>query len=464
MNTVRICERCRAALAADAVQGLCPACLLTVGLQDASEAPTLPAGSTTSSGGSTAAPTHAPRPGETFGAYQIIRLLGCGGMGEVFEAEHAPSGRRVALKVMNRALASEADRKRFLREGRLAASVSHPNAVYIYGSEEIQGTPVIAMELVAGGTLKDRLKRSGPLPVAEAVEAALHIIDGLEAAHTAGVLHRDIKPANCFVAADGVVKVGDFGLSISTLARGESLLTASGSVIGTPAYASPEQLRGEERTVASDIYSVGATLYHLLTGRPPHETNDFVKLITEVLDKAPPAPDKLRPDIPAGLARIILRCLAKVRAARFPSYSALREALLPFSATAPAPAPLGLRFVAGVIDEFFAWVPSLVWLVVIGTDAFDAVILERTMKAVLIAASFYAWALLYYALGEGFWGASLGKGLCSLRVVGPNRSAPGVARAFCRVLVFSAPAIIGVLSALLIHTPADYAAREHGTG
>src|SRR5881396_1792264 len=102
MNTVRICERCRAALAADAVQGLCPACLLTVGLQDASEAPTLPAGSTTSSGGSTAAPTHAPRPGETFGAYQIIRLLGCGGMGEVFEAEHAPSGRRVALKVMNR--------------------------------------------------------------------------------------------------------------------------------------------------------------------------------------------------------------------------------------------------------------------------------------------------------------------------------------------------------------------------
>jgi uncharacterized RDD family membrane protein YckC/predicted Ser/Thr protein kinase len=412
----------------------------------------------------TAASTRVPRPGEQFGAYQIIRLLGCGGMGEVFEAEHGPSGRRVALKVMSRALASEADRKRFLREGRLAASVSHPNAVYIYGSEEIQGTPVIAMELVAGGTLKDRIKRSGPFPIAEAVEAALHIIDGLEAAHTAGVLHRDIKPANCFVATDGAVKVGDFGLSISTLARGESLLTASGSVIGTPAYASPEQLRGEELTVASDIYSVGATLFHLLTGRPPHETTDFVKLITEVLDKAPPAPDKLRPEIPAGLAKVLMRCLAKDRAARFPSYAALREALLPFSAIATVPASLGLRFVAGVTDEFFAWLPSLLWLMVIGRDAFDAVILDRTVKAALVATGFYAWALLYYSLPEGFWGASLGKALCSLRVAAPNGSAPGVARAFCRVLVFSAPSVLAVLSALLIHTPADYAAREQGTG
>jgi hypothetical protein len=405
-----------------------------------------------------------PRPGEQFGVYQIIRLLGCGGMGEVFEAEHGPSGRRVALKVMSRALASEADRKRFLREGRLAASVSHPNAVYIFGSEEIQGTPVIAMELVAGGTLKDRLRKSGPLPVAEAVEAALHIIDGLEAAHTAGVLHRDIKPANCFVAADGAVKVGDFGLSISTLARGESLLTASGSVIGTPAYASPEQLRGEELTIAADIYSVGATLYHLLTGRPPHETTDFVKLITEVLDKAPPAPNELRPDVPAGLAKVILRCLAKLRTARFPSYAALREALLPFSAAAPAAAPLGLRFVAGTVDEFCAWLPSLLWLVVIGRDTFDAVILERTVRSVLIAAGFYAWALFYYALAEGLWGAALGKALCGLRVVGASRGAPGVARAFCRALVFSSPAIFGVVAAVLIHTPASYAALEQSTG
>src|SRR5439155_11229942 len=118
-------------------------------------------------------------------------------------------------------------------------------------------------------------------------EAILQIINGLEAAEQAGVLHRDIKPANCFVAADGTVKVGDFGLSVSTLARGESLLTASGTVLGTPAYASPEQLRGEELDARSDIYSVGASLYHLLTGKTPYIATEFVKLITEVLEKDP---------------------------------------------------------------------------------------------------------------------------------------------------------------------------------
>src|SRR4029079_2084417 len=142
--------------------------------------------------------------GEIFGNYRIVRLLGKGGMGEVYEAEQLGTGRRLALKVMLHALASDQDRKRFLREGRLAASVNHPNVVYIHGSEEIAGAPAIAMELVHGGTLKDRLKREGPLPIPDAVEAALQVIDGLEAAHAAGVLHRDIKPANCFVAADGV--------------------------------------------------------------------------------------------------------------------------------------------------------------------------------------------------------------------------------------------------------------------
>src|SRR5262249_35714876 len=150
-----------------------------------------------------------PVPGEDFGGYRILRLLGQGGMGEVYEAEQLATGRRVALKVMNQALASEQDRKRFLREGRLPAGIRHPNVVYIYGSDEIGGSPVIAMELVASGTLKDRIK-SGPMPPTEAVDAALQIIAGLEAAQSTGVLHRDIKPANCFVSADGTLKIGDF--------------------------------------------------------------------------------------------------------------------------------------------------------------------------------------------------------------------------------------------------------------
>jgi uncharacterized RDD family membrane protein YckC len=450
MNTIKICTSCRTPLPADAPAGLCPACLLK------SKVPTFAdpdSGSTATSG-----PRRSPVPGEEFGGYRILRLLGQGGMGEVYEAEQLASGRRVALKVMNQALASDQDRKRFLREGRLAAGVSHPNVVYIYGSEEIAGGPVIAMELVASGTLKDRVKR-GPLPPAEAVDSALQIIAGLEAAHITGVLHRDIKPANCFVGVDGTVKVGDFGLSISTLARGESLLTASGSVLGTPAYASPEQLRGEDLGVASDIYSVGATLYHLLTGRPPHDTTDFVKLITEVLDKTPPPPHTLRPEIPAGLAKVVMRCLAKDRAARFSSYAALRDALLPFSSVAPSPAVLGLRFVAGMMDEFISYTPSFALLLWTGRDAIEKVSAERTPIAAIFAAVFLLWDLVYYAIPEGLWGASIGKALCGLRVVGPNRGRPGLGRALVRSLVFRTTWSIPLFATLLLYSGAEYLAR-----
>ena len=129
-----------------------------------------------------------------FGGWRVLRLLGRGGMGAVYEAEQRDTGRRVALKVLGQAIDSPEMRKRFLREGRLAASVNHPNSVYIFGTEEIDGAPVIAMELVAGGTLKDALRKK-PLPSREAVDAILQIIDGLEAAHAGGVLHRDVKPA-----------------------------------------------------------------------------------------------------------------------------------------------------------------------------------------------------------------------------------------------------------------------------
>jgi eukaryotic-like serine/threonine-protein kinase len=451
MNTIRICPSCRAPLPANAPAGLCPACLLQ------SEAAPL---SSASPGPPTDDSLRRPRPGEEFGGYRILRLLGQGGMGEVYEAGHLATGRRVALKVMNRAMASEQDRKRFLREGRLAAGVSHPNVVYIYGSEEISGSPVIAMELVSSGTLQDRVKR-GPLPSPEAVDATLQLIAGLEAAEGTGVLHRDIKPANCFIGDDGVVKVGDFGLSISTIARGETLLTAHGSVLGTPAYASPEQLRGEDLGVASDIYSVGATLYHLLTGRLPFESPDFVRLITEVLDKVPPSPDKLRPEINSGLAKVVMRCLAKDRAARFPSYAALRKALLPFSSAAPSPAVLGLRFIAGTIDEFMAYTPSFALLLWTGRDAIEKLAAERNLVTAAIAISFLLWDLLYYAIPEGFWSASIGKAICGLRVVGPNRGPAGLTRALVRSLIFRVTWSIPVLATLLFYTGASYQAQAN---
>ncbi|MEW6156475.1 MAG: protein kinase [Verrucomicrobiota bacterium] len=451
MKTIRLCPGCGNPLPADAPAGLCPQCLLK------SESPTL---NTEASNAAASTGRTLPIPGQRFGCYQILRLLGQGGMGEVFEAAHIESERRVALKVMSHALGSDQDRKRFLREGRLAASVNHPNVVYIHGSEEIEGMPVITMELVHGGTLKDRLKREGPLPVSEAVEIALQLIGGLEAAHEAGVLHRDIKPGNCFVAADGTVKVGDFGLSVSTLARGESLLTATGTVMGTPAYASPEQLRGEELDVRSDIYSVGATLYHLITGKPPFPATDFVKLIAEVLDKPATSPQALRSDLPAALSKLLLRCLAKDRKARFQSYAEFRDALLPFREAEAVPATPARRFLAGLMDDFIAYGPSMLFLVYRSFDPLDVFVREQTLHAAMVWAPFFLFNLSYYAVAEGLWGAAIGKSLCGIQVVGPTRQAPGIGRAALRALIYLMPYTLPYLF-ILAFVPLS---RMHGAG
>ena len=268
-------------------------------------------------------------------------------MGVVYEAEEQDTGRRVALKVLGRQFDSPADRARFLREGRLAASINHPNSVYVYGTEEIDGTPTIAMELVSGGTLQQHVKERGSLPVSVAVEAILDIIAGLEAAQAIGILHRDIKPGNCFEESDGTIKIGDFGLSISTAGRAEANLTASGAIVGTPAFCSPEQLRGEELSARSDMYSVGGTLFYLLTGRMPFEGHNLAQLTANVLEKPVPSPSDFRKEIPKGLAHAIRRCLAKQPAERFKSYDDLRQALAPYGSAAPTPATLSLRFLAG---------------------------------------------------------------------------------------------------------------------
>lgn len=448
MNTIKICPGCGTPLPADAPAGLCPQCLFR-----SNPLTNLPAN------------RPVPVPGQEFGPYRILRLLGHGGMGEVYECEHIPTGRRVALKVMSHALAGEQDRKRFLREGRLAASVNHPNVVYVHGSEEIDGMPAIAMELVHGGTLHDRLKRHGALPITEAVGAVLHMIDGLEAAHAAGVLHRDIKPANCFVTPEGTVKIGDFGLSVSTLARGESLLTAAGAVMGTPAYASPEQLRGEELDVTSDIYSVGATLYHLLTGKTPYTATEFVKLITEVLEKQPAAPNALRKEIPAELSRVVLRCLNKDRKSRFQSYDQLREVLLPFHAAETVPANPARRVLAGLIDDLFAYGPSFLFIAYWSFDPLDLFVRERTLTAALVWIGFYSWYLLYYTIAEGLWGCALGKSIGGLRLVNANGQTPGFARALLRVSIYVLPTILPSLLYLLLVPYADMrAALARGDG
>jgi uncharacterized RDD family membrane protein YckC len=328
-------------------------------------------------------------------------------------------------------------RQRFLREGRLAARVSHPNSLYIFGSEEIEGHPVITMEIAGGGTLKDKLKQRGPLPVTEAVDAILDVISGLESAFAHGVLHRDIKPSNCFVSPDGSVKVGDFGLSVSTLSKTDTFVTAHGKIMGTPAFASPEQLRGDTLDVRADIYSIGATLFTLLTDRAPFEGDNAVQVVANAVNQDPPPLRDLRHDVPPDLERVVTRCLAKEPGRRYSDYAALRNALLPFSSREPEPACMRVRASAGWIDYLVAFLPAYVTLMfVVGAEEFlYRPVVERTLYSARYYFLFFGLGFLYFSIFEGIWGAGLGMWLKGLQVVRRDGQRPGVGRAFLRIFI-----------------------------
>ncbi len=442
------CPRCGKPLSSDAPEGLCAACLIAAGMATVS--------GTVDASASAASVSGEPRltAGQTWGSYRIGRLLGRGGMGEVYEAESLETGRRLALKLLRSRLERADDRARFLREGQLAASISHPHSVYIFGSEEIEGLPVISMELLPGGTLKERVAASGPLAPAEAVAAVMDIIGGLDAAQAAGVLHRDIKPSNCFIDVDGAVKVGDFGLSISTLARDVHHEFEAGAFQGTPQFAPPEQLRGEPLDIRADIYAVGATLYYLLTGQPPFDARDLRELVSRVTSEPPRSPRDLRRGIPAGLAAVVLQCLAKVPGERPRSYADLAAALRPFLPVADLPAKPGLRFLAGFADRAILSVPLA--MVIVLTARLGAS--NSGIWPALAISSTYAFVL------ESLWGATLGAMLFGLRV----RSADGARAPWWRILMRTGiGAAVGALPILFwrIAQAAGYEAwlQTHGT-
>ena len=211
--------------------------------------------------------------------------------------------------------------------------------MHCFGASEIDGHPVIALEPMRA-TLAQRLQRSGPLAPAAAVDVILQVVEGLKTASEADILHRDVKPSNCFVDDQDVVKVGDFGISRSAHPASEITQLTVGRVVGTPAYASPEQLRGAELDLRSDIYSVGATLFELLTGRPPFAGMNNVAMLMAVANEPPPAPRTFNATIPKGLNDVVLRCLAKKPEQRFSNYRELAAALEPYTSGAVVPAPL----------------------------------------------------------------------------------------------------------------------------
>ncbi|MGH7226969.1 MAG: serine/threonine-protein kinase, partial [Gemmataceae bacterium] len=253
------------------------------------------------------------------GSYRVLKVLGAGGMGVVFQAEDPKLNRLVALKAMLPALAASGTNKdRFIREARAAAAIEHDHIIPIFQVDEDRGVPFIAMPFLRGESLEDRLKRQRKMPVEDALRIAKETAEGLGAAHERDMIHRDIKPANIWLEGEkGRVKILDFGLARS--ASGESNLTQQGAIIGTPAYMAPEQGAGKQVDTRCDLFSLGCVLYRMVAGTLPFKGADTVSTLVAVATETPKAPRKLNPAVSPRLSKLIMDLLAKDPKQRPPS-------------------------------------------------------------------------------------------------------------------------------------------------
>jgi serine/threonine-protein kinase len=329
--------------------------------------------------------------GTRLGSYEIISLLGTGGMGEVYRARDTKLNRDIALKILPDAFTLDSDRiARFRREAQVLASLNHPNIAAIYGFEDSGTTHALVLELVEGPTLADRIAK-GPILLEEALPIAKQIADALEAAHEQGIIHRDLKPANIKVREDGTVKVLDFGLAKamepasatgpmltnSPTITTPAMVTGVGTLLGTAAYMSPEQAKGRPADKRSDVWAFGAVLYEMLTGRRAFDGEDVSDTLAAVLRSVPDW-TALSPDLPVAIRTLVQQCLEKDRRTRIADISTARflmnEPALAVARVAPVPArgpirqPLWRRVIPiGVVGIMAAGLTAIAMLIAGGT-------------------------------------------------------------------------------------------------
>lgn len=401
------------------------------------------------------------REGTLIGPYRVERLVGEGGMGKVFIATDLNLQRRVAIKVLSGDLRGKSDFvARFRREARSVARLNHPNIVQIYFTGAHHEVPYYAMEFVDGENLEIVLKRDGSIDPDTAVDQMIQAAQGLAAAAAQGVIHRDVKPSNMVVEKSGIVKITDFGLA--KLASSQSALTMTGTIVGTPWYMSPEQGEGRELDFRADIYSLGASFYHLLVGMPPFDARSPVSIILKHINEGLPSPDRRNRKVPAGLAAVIRKMMAKNPDNRYASYKelikdleSLRRGRAPSAVRWTEPSPAGPGAVNGrrprsfVIEDPEARPEEEVRLVRCGVIrrllAFGIDVGALLLLYLLFTAGPFSgipsWSLVfliltfvYFFLGDAKGGITLGKVALRCRVGNKDGEDLGLMRGFLRAV------------------------------
>ena len=387
-----------------------------------------------------AAPTAELAPGQQLGHFRIERLLGAGGMGEVHLATDLALDRPVAIKVLPAAVARNAtSRDRMVREARAQARLTHPNIGHIYFIGEEAGRLYFAMEYVAGETLAVRIA-SGPLGIDEALSIIRSAALGLREAERKGITHRDIKPSNLMIDGHGMVKVLDFGLAAGAAGPIGSGPVAQTSMAGTPLYMAPEQARGEPVDFRADIYALGATLFHLVSGRPPFQADDLQGLLTKHASADRPVLPRRSGQPRTTIAAIDALCgrmMAPAAADRFTSYDELIRAIELASVEHTRPAGLWVRSMATLVDLCVAMLSSL------AVFGLVRLVVSRFPEGDLGAFVFAMYAVVMIAFTRRY-GRTPGQSLFELEVIDlVTGGKPSTRRAAIRILVPIATPMLG---------------------